>query len=221
VKICQLCAVDFTLKKFLLPLIDGLVANGDDVISVCSSGEYVQEMRAAGYQVDTIYISRSLHPLKHLVSIWKMYRYFQRESFDVVHVHTPVAALVGRIAAHFARVPCVIYTAHGFYFHDRMPSLKKWVHVTLERVAGRMTDLLFTQSNEDAVTARELKIMPNDRIFAIGNGVNPTRFDPARHNEISRTRKSLGIPEGAYVVGMVGRQVEEKGVVEFLKRRNN
>ena len=34
--------------------------------------------------------------------------------FDIVHVHTPIAGLIGRIAAYFARVPLVIYTAHGF-----------------------------------------------------------------------------------------------------------
>ena len=96
-KICQLCAVDFTMRKFLLPLIDGQVASGDTVTGVCSDGEYVQGMLDEGYRIHTIPISRSMHPIKHVCSIWKLYRYFRREQFDVVHVHTPVAALVGRI----------------------------------------------------------------------------------------------------------------------------
>ncbi len=72
-KICQLCAVDFTLKKFLLPLIDGLVDNGCEVTAVCSDGEYVKGMRESGYCIDTIPIERSMHPLKHVYSIWKLY----------------------------------------------------------------------------------------------------------------------------------------------------
>lgn len=211
-KVCQLCAVDFTLKKFLLPLIDGQVANGDEVISVCSNGEYVQSMRESGYRIDTISIERSMRPLKHLHSIWKLYWYFRFESFDVVHVHTPVAALLGRIAAFLARVPLVIYTAHGFYFHDDMPSFKRKFHIGLERFAGRFTDLLFTQSTEDAETSITEGIMPKQRVFAIGNGVDVSHFQAPHRN----LRVSLNIPEGSFVIGMVGRLVEEKGVVDFL-----
>ena len=37
-KVCQLCAVDFTLKHFLLPLIDGMYVefdDGDDLLKIC------------------------------------------------------------------------------------------------------------------------------------------------------------------------------------------
>ena len=212
-KVCQLCAVDFTLKKFLLPLIDGQLDNGDEVIAVCSEGEYVKGMRKDGYLIDTIPISRSMHPLKHLNSIWKLYWYFSRESFDVVHVHTPVAALVGRIAAYLARVPLVVYTAHGFYFHDDMPFFKRKFHIILEKLAGRLTDLIFTQSTEDAEAAVNLGVMPRNHVFAIGNGVDVSRFQTPKID----LHSSLHIPVDTFVIGMIGRLVEEKGVVEFLE----
>jgi len=212
-KICQLCAVDFTLKKFLLPLIDGQVANGDEVTAVCSDGEFIQAMRKSGYQINTISIERSMHLFKHLYSIWKLYGYFRREKFDVVHVHTPVAALLGRIAAFLARTPLVVYTAHGFYFHDGMPLVKKCFHIGLEKLAGKCTDLLFTQSAEDAESAVRLRIKGKSRIFVIGNGVDVSRFNPC----VAGLREQLGISRNMFVVGMIGRLVEEKGVVEFLQ----
>lgn len=211
-KICQICAVDFTLKKFLLPLIDGQIDDGDEVISVCSDGEYVKGMRDNGYRIETISIARNMQPLKHIYSIWKLYWYFRRESFDVVHVHTPIAALVGRIAASFARVPLVVYTAHGFYFHDDMPFFKRKVHIILEKFAGRLTDVLFTQSAEDAETAVNLKIMSRSHVYTIGNGVDVSRFQKSKID----LRSSLNIPDGSFVIGMIGRLVEEKGVIEYL-----
>lgn len=212
-KICQLCSVDFTLKKFLLPLIDAQLKNGDEVISVCSYGEYVDEMRANGYSIKTIKISRSINLFKHLYSVFKLYYYFRSESFDLVHVHTPVASFVGRAAAFLARVPLVVYTAHGFYFHDDMAPLKRRFHIELEKVSGRFTDLLFTQSSEDAEIAKNLQIMPVSRIFAIGNGVDVKKFGVKKTN----FRNFFNIPKGSFVIGMVGRLVEEKGVVEFLE----
>ena len=80
-----------------------------------------------------------MNPLKHIYSIWLIFKYFRKEKFDLVHVHTPVAALVGRIAAKLSGVPVVIYTAHGFYFHDDMSSMKRLFFIWLERFAGYLT----------------------------------------------------------------------------------
>jgi glycosyltransferase involved in cell wall biosynthesis len=131
-------------------------------------------------------------------------------------VHTPVAALIGRVAARIAGIPLVVYTAHGFYFHDQMPRWKRSLFIALERFGGMFTDLLFSQSAEDAAEAVKEGIAPRDRVLAIGNGVDVSRFDPASVRAASATRDELGIPADAFVVGLIGRQVREKGIAEFL-----
>jgi len=136
-KVCQLCAVDFSLKKFLLPLIDGMDRHGWEVTSVCSSGPYVEGLRRSGYRVETIPIARSYNPFLALRSVLMLVLFFRRERFHVLHTHTPVAALIGRIAGRLAGIPLVVYTAHGFYFHENMPSWKRSVFVLLERFGGR------------------------------------------------------------------------------------
>lgn len=216
-KVCQLCAVDFTLQHFLLPLVDGMHEAGWDVISVCSDGLAIPELRRRGYRIETIPIARSLNPFRHVRTVFALVRLFGRERFDVVHVHTPVAALLGRIAAKIAGIPLVIYTAHGFYFHDDMSSLKRKAFVLLERLGGRLTDLLFTQSAEDAAAAVSENIVSAKKVFAIGNGVDVGKFDPAKKGTQRELRRTLGVPGEAFLVGMVSRLVKEKGVVEFLE----
>lgn len=214
-KVCQLCAVDFTLKKFLLPLIDGMRAAGWEVTAVCSDGVFVPALRTQGYRIETLPIARSANPMAALRSILGLMRLFRRERFDVLHAHTPVAALLGRIAARLAGVPLVIYTAHGFYFHDEMPFVKRRLYMTLEWLGGRLTDYLFTQSAEDAAAAVRHGIMRADRVLAIGNGVSVARFDPAKQDRAA-ARRELDIPKHAPVIGIVGRLVQEKGYVEFF-----
>lgn len=216
-RICQLCAVDFTLKHFLLPLIDGMQKHGWEVTAVCSDGPEIAALRTKGYRVDTIPIARSLNVFRHAISVFRLVVYFRRQRFDILHVHTPVAALVARVAAALARVPVVIYTAHGFYFHDEMPAWKRRLFVALESFAGQFTDLLFTQSAEDAETAIQEGISPAAETLAIGNGVEAGHFDPAVVGDGREMRRLLGIPERAFVVGIIARQVVEKGIMEFLE----
>jgi glycosyltransferase involved in cell wall biosynthesis len=216
-KVCQLCAVDFTLKHFLTALIDGMRAAGWRVTAVCSDGPFVADLRRAGYAIETLPIARSLNPLKNAVSLFGLIRLFRRERFDVLHVHTPVAALLGRIAARVAGVPMVVYTAHGFYFHDDMHAVPKALFTGLEWLGGRLTDLLFTQSEEDARTAIRKKFLPAGRVIAIGNGVDIAQFDPARVFARDAVRSALGVPRDAVLIGVIGRMVAEKGYAEFLE----
>ena len=215
-KICQLCAVDFTLYHFLLPLMRALAARGHTVVGVCADGPYLNAVRAEGLRVETVPIDRSLNLLRHRRAYVALVRLFRRERFDIVHAHTPVAALIGRIAARRAGVPTIVYTAHGFYFHDRMPAWKRALHVALEWLPGRVTDVLFTQAEEDAAAARRYRLCRTGIVEAIGNGVDPRRFlevDPAAR---LRLRRALGVADDDVVIAMVGRLVAEKGYPALL-----
>ncbi len=216
-KICQLCAVDFTMVHFLLPLMEGLRGAGHDVVGVCGDGPYLGAVREAGFRVEVIAIARSYNLASHLRSFRRLRALFRRERFDVVHAHTPVAALIGRLAARAAGVPRIVYTAHGFYFHDRMAWPKRAFFIALEWLAGRVTDVLLTQAAEDAETARRLGLCRGGMVEAIGNGVDPKHFHAAGDSgERAATRRAIGAAEGATVVMVIGRLVAEKGYPELF-----
>lgn len=217
-RILQLCAVDFTFYHFLMPLMRGLRDAGHEVVGACTYGTLAGKIAAEGFRMIDVPIRRSANPL----ALWRSYRaigqMLEREKFDLVHVHTPVAALAGRMAAWRADVPTIAYTAHGFYFHERMAWPKRALHVGLEWIAGRTTDLLLTQAEEDAQTARRLGLARGP-IHAIGNGSDPARFRPPLPHETIRTdtRKALRTPDDRPVILMVGRLVAEKGYPELIE----
>lgn len=216
-KIAQLCAVDFTLYHFILPLMRAMREAGHEVVGIASDGPFMAKIRAEGFRVEPIFIERSFNLLRHSGSARRLKSLFKQERFDIVHVHTPVAALIGRWAAWRAGVPKIVYTAHGFYFHERMAWPKRAAFTALEWLGGRLTDVLFTQAEEDAVTARRLRLAKGP-IAAIGNGVDPARFHPAADaGERRALRASLGAGDGDAVILMVGRLVAEKGYVELIE----
>ncbi|MFZ5652558.1 MAG: glycosyltransferase family 4 protein [Bacillota bacterium] len=219
IKVLQVCAVDFTLKNLLLPLVDRLSAEGFEVHSVCSVGPEISDLRARGYRIETVQIMRRISPLKNAAAIFRLFRYIKEKKFDVVHVHTPVAAIVGRIAARLAGVPLIVYTAHGFYFHDGMSRWKRELFIVIEKIMGRFfTDIIFTQSEEDRETALKKGIIAADRIFRIGNGVDLQKFT-LENIFVSKEdkRREFNISQDAKVIGFIGRIVKEKGIVDLVQ----
>lgn len=217
-KICQLCTVDFTLYHFLRPLMHAMRQEGHEVIGVCAPGELVEQVRAEGFRVETVPLVRSSNPFRNRRAYRQLRRLFAEESFDLVHTHTPVGAFVGRMAAKRAGVPRITYTAHGFYFHENMSAPRRAAHIGIEWLAGRATDTVFTQSQEDADTARRLGLCKTGDIVAIGNGSDPAIFRPPKDSaERARFRAELGTDDDRIVILMTGRLVAEKGYRELIE----
>jgi glycosyltransferase involved in cell wall biosynthesis len=130
-------------------------------------------------------------------------------SYDIVHVHTPVAAFVTRYALRRRRAedrPQLIYTAHGFHFHPYGRPLKNAIFRTLERAAGRWTDYLVTINRSDEEAAILSKIVPESRVEYIpGIGIDTGHYSPERvsDEEVARIRAEIGIPPGQSMLLML------------------
>ena len=113
-KICQLCAVDFTLYHFLLPLIRAQQSAGHEVVGVCSDGPWMNKSKLSDLRTVSVPISRNLNLISHIISYSRLLKLFRHEHFDVIHVHTPIAAFLGRLAGKRAGVKNIIYTGAVF-----------------------------------------------------------------------------------------------------------
>jgi glycosyltransferase involved in cell wall biosynthesis len=216
-KILQLCAVDFTAYHLLRPLGLALRDSGYDVSFCCSPGEGLDRLEEEGFDVYRIPVSRSYNIFSHTVSLFRLYRMMRGGDFDIVHTHTPVAGLLGRIAAKIAGVPWIVYTAHGFYFHEDMRGPVRGIMRSIERFGASLSSLIFVQSGEDLEEAVESRIAPPKKLVHIGNGIDPALFGHEVNREAATSvREELGIAGGP-VIGFTGRIVREKGAVEFVK----
>ncbi len=215
----QVAGLDHFFKYFLKRLVQGMTEAGWQVVCACGDSGYSDILRAEKMDIRTIPYTRTLNPMAHIPSIAALTRLMRREKFDVVHVHNPLMSLIARAATLLAKPPLVIYTAHGFYFHEHMPAWKRFVGLSLERMAAPATDLLFTQNREDAELAVKLGLFKPERTLVIGNGADLRAFNPAQVTETKRDmlRREFNIPPGKRIVGMVTRYTRDKGLVEYLE----
>jgi glycosyltransferase involved in cell wall biosynthesis len=218
IRVLEVCAVDFTVKNLLLPLINRLMKEGYEVEICCTPGNESKKLEQLGYKFKYVYIDRKINLLSNLKSLIGLYRVMKDGKYDIVHVHTPLASALGRIAAKLARIPIIIYTAHGFYFHENMPKIEYKIFTTLEKILGKyFTDYIFVQSEEDYKTAKQLGIIEEDKISCISNGIDLEKFDPENVQIDTVAFKSvLGIPPEGKVITFIGRIVKEKGILDLL-----
>lgn len=218
-KIIEVTAVGISQVKLLYRLNDSLIDAGYEVHALCAPDDYIKDIRKE-IEYHPVNISRSIHPESNLQSVIEMIKIFKAVKPDIIHVHTPVAAILARIAAKAAGTGQVVYTAHGFYFHEGMNRFKYQLVYQIEKYFCRYyTDYLFTQSREDYHLAVDNQFIEKEKALHISNGIDldlKFNINTLDKEKLHALKETLRIKEGDVVFSFLGRMVKEKGILELL-----
>lgn len=140
-----------------------------------------------------------------------------QEHYDLIHCHTPVGAMIARLAARAARRKGtkVIYTAHGFHFFRGAPVANWLLFYPVEWVLSFCTDVLITINQEDY--ARAKGHLHAKRVeYVPGVGIDTARF---RENTVDRRekRRELGCADGDFLILTVAEMTANKNHITILK----
>src|ERR1019366_99497 len=181
-----------------------------EIIAVSGEGQHLRNVeQREGVHVFPVAMQRNVSPVRDLVSLWKLYRFFRREKPDFVHSITPKAGLLSMAAAFFAGVPLRLHTFTGLIFPYREGISKKVLiltdsllcffatHIYPEGIGVR-NDLINYK-----ITHKNLKVIANGNI----NGIDPDYFNPSlfTHDQRLLLREKSGIGAGDFVFVFVGR----------------
>ena len=191
-------------ERVALDLAVGQQARGHRVLAVSlaegTEGPLADEFRAHGVAIET----RTKWPRKVGVDVTlppRLAALFRQRGVDVVHTHNPQPLIYGAPAGKLAGC-ATVHTRHGANIDPRLRTL-------LRRLSGTLADAYVAVSEETAELARRERDVRADKISVIRNGIDLSRFDPARPAR-AEVRRELGIPDAAWVVGTVGRVVPDK-----------
>lgn len=145
--------------------------------------------------------------------------------YDIIHCHTPVGAMITRLASRQARSEKgskVIYTAHGFHFYSGAPLINWALYYPVERWLSKYTDVLITINTEDYERAKRLHA--KKVCYIPGVGIDSCKFsttNAVRGVEREKICHEFGIPDNALILLSVGEVNKNKNhaiVIEALHR---
>ncbi len=197
-------------------LVAGSLARGE------GSMAFVAEQR--GVRIEHLdALSREISPLRDAVAIFRLARMMRELRPHILHTHTAKAGAVARLAtmlAGGARPPIVVHTFHGHVLRGYFGRFQTTAFRLLERGSpgGRPRLVAVSPQVRDDLVA--LGVAPAEKFRVIRLGIElEERVTSGRSRE--EARRLLGIPNGRFVVGWVGRMTAVKrtdDVLEALRR---
>jgi len=181
------------------------------------SERYRENVASTGVQVVP---TLPIKPLS-VKAIWRLVKGFRQEKIDLVHIHSPIAAISGRIAAKITGLPAIV-TVH-------MPSTRFYGdRQTIRAITGRMLYISIDRLLNYVMTKRlvyvsrtiykesiNIRLSPRRLSTVIPNGIDLSKFASVRNS--LALRKEFCTDEKAIVICFAGRLSEEKGIDILLE----
>jgi glycosyltransferase involved in cell wall biosynthesis len=218
-KLLKVSTVPITLEAFFLPFAEHFKRKGWGVDAGSASFAPTSGCSKVFDQCFDFRFSRS--PLRNNIpQITKHIRRTVAEGgHDIVHVHTPNAAFITRLALRNQSKPRVVYTAHGFHYNKDKPATI--IYWWLEKWAAKWTDRLILVNEEDYKMAKAGLNLDSAKIKLIPSaiGIDLDYFRCATFPESTRReiRDSLNIPGDAFVFLKIAEFIPRKRVGDAIR----
>ena len=207
------------IGQFHMPLIRALKAEGHTVHAAYrdNSADKKGLDLSAIDRVFEVPFERSPYKPGNLLAYRKLKAILDKGDYDIIHCHTPMGAVITRLAAGRARKrgAKVFYTAHGFHFYQGA-SKKNWLtYYPVERMLARRTDKLITINEEDFLLADTRFACKAERIHGVG--VDTSRYFTVSAEEAAALKIQYGFSEEDRLILCVGELLPNKNQKQIIR----
>ena len=174
----------------------------------------MEDLKNNGIRVISLEMERNIDLLHDVKSFFSILKLLRKEKWDVIHTHCAKAGFLGRIASKLAGIPS-IHTAHGWYFDEPLPAIKKSFYIFLERFAALFGNAIVALTDAERREIIHKKIAPPEGVTTIYYGIDTACF----RGDIDTTdlRKHYGFSPENKIVGMIARLVTQKSPLDFVR----
>lgn len=203
-KILFVATVRSHIGQFHMPFIRELKARGVEVHAAFKDNSADKPGLDLSAIDKTFEVPLERQPLRpnNIKAYRELKKIIDGNGYDAVHCHTPMGAVITRLAAKSARKKGtkVIYTAHGFHFF-KGASIKNWMlFYPVEKYLSKYTDCLITINSEDCELAHKKKFRAGKIYKVHGVGVELDKFKAVDADEKARLRAEYGYDGDTFIM---------------------
>lgn len=221
-KILFIATVESHILNFHIPFIQYFQNKGYKVYVATKLGNRQDELKDLNIVYHNVNFSRSPYSSSNIKALNQLIKLMRENKFSLVHVHTPVGAFLGRLAAKLTNTKPVLYTAHGFHFYKGAP-LKNWlIYYTMENIAAHWTDGLITMNEEDFNIAKKFNLRRKDTVFYVhGVGIDIDKYCINDEEKRKKLREELGFSEDDVLILTVAELIPRKNYFQMIDAMKN
>ena len=162
-------------------------------------------------------LNNSYNIFQDFVAINFISKWLKKEQVQLVHTHGSKAGFVGRIAAKNSKIPIIIHTYHGHFFHSYFGKIKTGLFILLERYLSKITTHLITLSNSQLNDICNVyKISNTNKTSIIQLGIQPDNFIIDKEKKRNNFRDRFKLTSNQIAIGIVGRLAPIKNHYLFI-----
>lgn len=215
-KVLYVTTVSRTINAFLIPHINMLLDNGYEVHCACSIDKPVdKELQRRGVKIFEVPFSRNPLGIGNIKAFIKLEELQRINDYDIVHVHTPIAAIYGRLLKLNFPSLRIIYTAHGYHFLKGGSKLGWILYYPIEKIMAKFTDVTININKEDYEITKE-KLKPKKCYLLNGVGLDLDKYKKLSSKEIQEKRKEFGLKDKDFVVLMIAEINKNKNHIQLI-----
>lgn len=175
---------------------------------------YLASERAIPVKIIPTLVNR-IHPWLNLRTLLELYVHIRRRNYDIVHTHSSVAGVIGRLAAITARVPVIVHHVHGWGIQEDMSKKVRMLYISLERLCARFTHRMIAVSKPTIEKGLAYRICPPNKFALIYNGIHLENFQ--QPIDKPKILAELGLDPECKIIGMIGRLDKQKNPLDFIR----
>ena len=147
------------------------------------------------------------------ILIWKQVKnLLLRKKIDIVHAHGTRANSNVFWAAKSLNIP-LIYTIHGWSFHDNQKSILKKIRIAGEKFLTSKTNLNISVSESNKQTG--IKYIKSFKSVVVNNGIDQEKFDPGK--KFTDIRSELMINRAEILLLFIARFTAHKQPLTLIR----
>lgn len=209
--------VDFAVNAFLLNHFRALSQKFDITLIVNTNNPLFLDKQGLNIKVIPMGIARNVDILSDIHCLILLIYIFIKNRPAAVHSITPKAGLLAMLAAFITCIPFRVHTFTGQVW-VRKHGLKRIFLKFFDMLIARLsTSNIIDSQSQKKILIKE-KVLSEDTSIVFGHGsvsgVDLNRFKPSM-KVFADVRKSLMIPEGAFIFTYLGRLNKDKGILDL------